>query len=95
MSAASESAINAVERQGGNIKCVYYHKLGLRVHLEPDKFSPPIPRPARPPIRLLKVFADPAKRGFLASEEEIEKLRQENQEKTSKIIEKLEKLQID
>jgi len=94
VSAASESAINAVERQGGNIKCVYFDKIGIRVHLQPERFAPPIPRPARPPNRLLKLFADPAKRGFLASEEEILKLKTENQEKADKIVEKLEELKI-
>ena len=62
--------------------------------MQPEKFSPPIPRPARPPTKLFKVFADPARRGFLASEDEIEKLRRENQERTDKITEKLDELKL-
>ena len=91
---ASQNAIKAIERQGGNIKCVYFDKLGLRVHLEPERFAPPIPRPARPPNRYLKLYADPEKRGFLAREGEIEELKRQNQEKTDKLAETLEKLQL-
>lgn len=94
VSLASENAINAIERQGGNIKCVYFDKLGLRVHLQPERFSHPVPRPARPSNRILKLYADPAKRGMLAKEEDIEELKQKNQELVGKIADTLEKLQI-
>ncbi len=66
----------------------------MRLHLHPEKFSPPIPRFARPPDKLLKVYADPERRGFLASEEEIEKLKAANKEKLEQISKDILNLKI-
>ena len=82
--------MNAVERQGGRITCVYFNKLGLRLHIYPEKFTPPIPRFARPPDKLLKVYADATKRGFLAPAEERERLRIANVEKMEALRKEME-----
>ena len=91
---ASEDAINAIERQGGKITCVYFNKVGMRLHLFPERFSPPIPRFARPPDKLLEFYADPVNRGFLADEEEREKLRVANKERMEAIRNNLQKLKM-
>jgi large subunit ribosomal protein L15 len=77
VSRASKKAIERVERQGGQITCAYYTKLGLRVLLKPWKFNEKrMPRRAAPPPKLEKYYRDPAKRGYLAEPEEIELERQ-------------------
>eukprot|EP00795_Rhopilema_esculentum_P007790 gene7790-13643_t len=93
VSLASKSAIEAVERQGGTIDCVYFDKVGLRVHLRPESFSPPIPRQARPSSKLMKIYADPERRGFLADPNEIQKLKEEKQ-KAGELVKTLENLEI-
>lgn len=61
---ASKSAIDAVERAGGSITCVYHNRLALRAHLKPEKFEGrPLPRRARPPPRLMPYYMDPENRG--------------------------------
>ena len=77
VSRASKKAIETVERQGGQITCAYYTKLGLRVLLKPWKFDEKrIPRRAAPPPKLEKYYRDPSKRGYLADAEDIEQQRQ-------------------
>eukprot|EP00163_Fabomonas_tropica_P018285 TRINITY_DN32560_c0_g1_i1.p1 TRINITY_DN32560_c0_g1~~TRINITY_DN32560_c0_g1_i1.p1 ORF type:complete len:282 (+),score=46.98 TRINITY_DN32560_c0_g1_i1:194-1039(+) len=48
---ASKSAIKAVRKAGGEVKLVYYNRLGLRSLLKPQKF-PILPKLARPPAKL-------------------------------------------
>ena len=66
---ATQGAINAVERAGGKISTVYYSRLNLRAHLKPDKIIAKgqlLPRPALPPPKLMRRYADPERRGYLA-----------------------------
>lgn len=51
VSAISAKAREAVERAGGSVRLVYFNRLGLRVHLHPEKFDV-LPKMARPPPRL-------------------------------------------
>ncbi len=77
VSRASKKAIETVEREGGQITCAYYTKLGLRVLLKPWKFDEKrMPRRAAPPPKLEKYYRDPGKRGYLADPQEIELERQ-------------------
>lgn len=77
VSRASKKAIESVERQGGNITCSYYTKLGLRVLLKPWKFNEKrLPRRAAPPPKLEKYYRDPSKRGYLADQEDVKKQRE-------------------
>eukprot|EP00794_Sanderia_malayensis_P004913 gene4913-5560_t len=94
VSLASQNAINAVERQGGEITTVYFNQLGMRLHLNPERFKPPIPRLARPTDKLLKVYADPAKRGFLANSEEKERLRAQNISRMDLVCKEIQNLKV-
>ena len=91
---ATPSAIEAVERQGGKITAVYFDKVGMRYHLKIKEPKLPVPRLARPPAKLMKFYADPVNRGFLADENEVEKLRHENRVKAEKVAKQLEKLNV-
>eukprot|EP01113_Clastostelium_recurvatum_P033557 TRINITY_DN4448_c0_g1_i2.p1 TRINITY_DN4448_c0_g1~~TRINITY_DN4448_c0_g1_i2.p1 ORF type:complete len:286 (+),score=36.00 TRINITY_DN4448_c0_g1_i2:80-937(+) len=53
----SATAREAVERNGGNVKLVYYNRLGLRALLFPEKFDV-IPQLARPPPKLLPKYPE-------------------------------------
>lgn len=67
MSQASQSAIEAVEREGGSVVCAHYNRLGLRALLKPEKFDGRlIPRRALPPNKLLPYYMSFEKRGYLA-----------------------------
>ena len=79
VSKVSQSAIKAVERQGGKVVCAHYNKLGLRVLLKPEKWTEtgrPLPRRARPPSKLMAYYTNPRNRGYLADPSEVEKLRE-------------------
>lgn len=65
VSAASSSAIDAIERAGGSIRTVFHDRVGLRAVLSPHKFAV-LPRPAYPPPRLMARYMDEAKRGYLS-----------------------------
>ena len=63
---ASNSAIRAIERAGGEIETVYYSKLNLRALLKPEKFEERLmPRPALPPPKLMIQYMREDKRGYL------------------------------
>lgn len=72
---ASQSAIEAIERAGGQIELVYYSRLTLRAKLKPHRFeAAPVgqrhgqirPRPALPPPKLMRnVYMSENKRGYL------------------------------
>jgi large subunit ribosomal protein L15 len=56
VSQASAAAAEAVRRVGGSVTTVYYNELGLRALLKPEAFAKKghaIPRPARPPAKLV------------------------------------------
>ena len=67
VSAASATAIDAIERAGGKIKTVYFNRLGLRALLKPHTFDV-VPRLARPPPVLLSRYQSYEHRGYLAPE---------------------------
>ncbi|KNC46880.1 50S ribosomal protein L15 [Thecamonas trahens ATCC 50062] len=67
VSAASSTAIEAIERAGGSIKTVYFNRLGLRALLKPHTFDV-MPRLARPPPRLRARYESYEHRGYLAPE---------------------------
>lgn len=55
----SAAAREAVEKAGGTVTTVYYNKLGIRALLKPESFAKKgrlLPRPARPPVKLVTRF---------------------------------------
>ncbi|KAJ1787727.1 YmL10 [Coemansia sp. RSA 2399] len=65
---ASTQAIQRIEELGGKVVCVYHNKLALRALLHPEKFAV-LPKSAQPTnTKLRRFYANPEKRGFLASE---------------------------
>lgn len=65
---ASETAISAIERNGGKITCSYYDPIALNALVDPIKFfsrGEPIPRRAFPPIEIIHYYVDPRLRGYL------------------------------
>ena len=56
VSDASESAKKAVEAVGGEVKLVWYNRLGLRYLLKPEKFEGPPKRAAIPPPRFRRKY---------------------------------------
>lgn len=60
ISQASSSTINAIKRTGGDIKLVYYNRVGLRALLKPEKFEGrEIPYLARPKVKVNKKLVNP------------------------------------
>ncbi|CAL5228189.1 g11273 [Coccomyxa viridis] len=56
VSQVSAAAREAVEKAGGTVTTVYYNRLGIRALLKPESFAKKgrlLPRPARPPAKLL------------------------------------------
>ena len=98
VSRASKKAIETVERQGGQITCAYYTKLGLRVLLKPWKFDEKrMPRRAAPPSKLEKYYRDPAKRGYLADPHEVELEKQnltQNIDDSESLVDKVKNMNI-
>merc|ERR1719223_1131373 len=74
ISRASNGAIEAIEKAGGEITTVHYNKLALRALLKPEKFDV-IPRRARPPPKLMQYYTDYEKRGYLSPEIQLKKLK--------------------
>ncbi|SCU94107.1 LAME_0F06128g1_1 [Lachancea meyersii CBS 8951] len=72
---ASESAIKAIERAGGEFTARYFNKLGLRVHLSPQWFLEKrgrIPLQARPVKRKdIDYYSNPSKSGYLTKESDL------------------------
>lgn len=66
VSAASASAIAAIEKAGGSVVAVYHTPLSLRAHLQPHKFDAAIKVP-RPPPRKMRHYLSDDKRGYLSS----------------------------
>mmetsp|Transcript_7603 Transcript_7603/g.9472 ORF Transcript_7603/g.9472 Transcript_7603/m.9472 type:complete len:242 (-) Transcript_7603:279-1004(-) len=65
VSRASKSAIGAIERAGGTVESVYYNPLGLRALLKPERFDV-IPKKPRPPPKLMPLYLDYDRRGYLS-----------------------------
>jgi len=74
VSAASASAITAVEAAGGRVRSVYYSPLALRSHLQPAKFDLPIKSP-RPPPALEAYYRSWAARGYLCPDVQLADLK--------------------
>ena len=55
VTSVSELARHAVERAGGEVRTVYYNKLGLKALMTPHRFEV-VPFPARPPPKLRHLF---------------------------------------
>ncbi|TFJ85447.1 hypothetical protein NSK_002957 [Nannochloropsis salina CCMP1776] len=81
VSRASLGAIDAVEKAGGTVTCVHFNRLALRALLKPEAFRVPVlgedgqveetlqlPRRARPPPRLMPLYLDSDRRGYLSPE---------------------------
>ena len=66
VSKASQSAIAAVERQGGKVVTAYYNELGLRVLLRPEKYDERLkPRRALPSKKDMPYYLSERNRGYL------------------------------
>lgn len=92
VSRASQSAIEAVERNGGTIKTVYHDRIALRALLKPEKYDV-IPRAARPSHKHILFYADAKNRGFLAKPDEIDELREKNRQLGS-LVDQVKKLNL-
>ncbi|KAK8819927.1 hypothetical protein WA538_002028 [Blastocystis sp. DL] len=66
VSRASKEAIDAVEKNGGQIVCSHFNRLALRLLLKPEKFEVPFPIRARPPPKLLSYYTSDEHRGYLS-----------------------------
>eukprot|EP01084_Bolivina_argentea_P082894 150089_1 len=76
VSAASKTAINAVEDVGGTVTCTHFNRLALRALLKPHKFEDRIfPRRARPPPKEMPIFLDWNRRGYLSPEVQTRNLK--------------------
>eukprot|EP00605_Chrysophyceae_sp_TOSAG23-4_P000845 GSChrysophyteH1.ASY1.ANO1.936.1 assembled CDS len=64
---ASEAAIKAIEQVGGTVTCIHLNKLAMRAMLKPIKFDV-LPRRARPPPKLMDMYLDGSKSGYLSPE---------------------------
>lgn len=89
VSCASKGAIEAVEAAGGTVTAVHFNRLALRAALQPYKFTY-YPLRARPPPKIMNLYLDKSKCGYLSPEIQIrntklfgcitseEKMRQEH-----------------
>lgn len=79
VSRASKAAIDAIERNGGTITTTYFNKLGLRVHLKPEKYEEGRkPRQALPDKYDMKYYLNPENRGYLLTEKGEQRLKEGN-----------------
>jgi len=74
ISRASEGAIEAIEKIGGELTTVHYNRLALRALLKPEKFDV-LPRRARPPPKLMQYYTDYDKRGYLSPEVQLKQVK--------------------
>lgn len=75
---ASESAIAAVERNGGVLTNSFYDPISLGILIKPVAFfqrGQPIPRRMLPGEDMVPYYTDPASRGYLAPEEQVHRAR--------------------
>jgi len=73
VSRASKSAIDAIERAGGEVVTVHYNKLALKALMKPDRFDI-IPRRALPPPKLMPYYTNYDNRGYLSPEVQMKKV---------------------
>lgn len=102
-SKASEKAIEAIEQLGNSFTAKNFNKLGLRVHLNPEKFLLKygyVPLEARPSQRKdIEYYSNPEKRGYLDKDrsilfEPLEKARAQGvQKKQTKVLSKFKSLE--
>lgn len=74
VSAASASAIAAIEKAGGSIVSTYYTPLAMKALIQPEKFEIPIKAPKPPPKRM-EYYASYKSRGYLNPEVQLKQLR--------------------
>lgn len=102
-SKASETAIEVIEKAGNSFNAKYFSKLGLRVHLNPEKFLLKfgyIPLESRPSHQKdIDYYSNPGKRGYLDKDrsillEPLEKAREQGvQKKQTKVFSKFKSLE--
>lgn len=80
ISRASQEAIEAVEKVGGEVTTVHYNRLALRALLKPDKFLQ-LPKFARPPPKWLPYYTNwDRNRGYLSVQAQMRNLLKERPE---------------
>ena len=102
VSRASAAAIEAVEKAGGTVTCVHFNRLALKALLKPDGFVVPrmgedgepvehlqLPRRARPPPRLMPLYLDYDRRGYLSPEVQLRNKALFNGQVTSEAVPEL------
>merc|ERR1712037_393127 len=67
ISRASKTAIDAIEKAGGEITTVHYNRLALRALLKPEKFDI-LPHRAKPPPKYMNYYRSWDNRGYLSPE---------------------------
>lgn len=71
---ASQEAIKAVEAVGGTVTCAHFNELALRALIKPYKFDL-LPQRARPNPRMMSIYLDKSKCGYLSPEIQIRNLK--------------------
>jgi large subunit ribosomal protein L15 len=80
VSRASEGAMHAVERVGGEVTTVHYNALALRALLKPEKFTK-LPKFARPPPKWQPYYTNwDRHRGYLSVQAQMRQLLKERPE---------------
>lgn len=79
VSRASQAAIEAIERIGGEVTTVHYNRLALRALLKPDKFQL-LPKFARPPPKLQPYYTNWENRGYLSVQAQMRQFLKKNPE---------------
>lgn len=81
VSRASEAAIAAIEKVGGEVTTVHYNRLALRALLQPEKFGTILPKQARPPPKWQPYYTNWDKyRGYLSVQAQMRDLLKERPE---------------
>lgn len=62
----SPAAVEAIERNGGSIRCVYYNRVAFHAHLHPEKYDV-MPKRGMPPPKLWKYYSREDIRGYLVN----------------------------
>ena len=75
VTAASATAIRAIEKAQGSVTSTYRTRLALHSHLHPERYDIPIRSP-RPPPNKLAYYTDYRNRGYLSSKLQLETLRE-------------------
>lgn len=95
ISRASEEAIQAVEKAGGEVTTVHYNKLALRTLLKPHKFVQ-LPKFARPPPKWHAYYTNwHRNRGYLSVQAQMRTLLKERPELQEAFANVLESRQVE